>query len=239
MKSHTHTFAATLNIFFLSYGEGPYICEFEDRFCLDVDVLGLDFLSAVVDRGIDVLRLGALVGTDALDQLVQALLKHAAFSQRRRLVILLLSRVVAASRLADLSANPDKPRYGDISVNLVNIYQFLPRFRDESHITQSIIVLVAMAASVIDELRRIRTAQADEPERVVQLGRDVVSNSGKAAAGDECILSIFDGAHYSRPLDWTILDQVAVAAMITNDDLLAKVLASARLQGADRTGMSR
>ena len=95
-----------------------------------------------------------------------------------------------------------------------------------------------MAAAVIDELRRIRTAQTDEPERVVQLGRDVVDRSGKAAAGDECILSIFGRTNYSRPLDWTILDQVAVAAMITNDDLLAKVPAAPRFQVVDSTGMS-
>ena len=55
---------------------GAYICEFKDCFCLNVDILGFDFLSAVVDGGVDVLCLGALVGADALDELVQALLKH-------------------------------------------------------------------------------------------------------------------------------------------------------------------
>jgi len=132
MKSHTHTFAARLNTFFLLQGEDTYICEFEDCFCLDVDVLGLDFLSAVVDRGIDVLCLGALVGADALDQLVQALLKHASFSQCRRLAILLLSRVCCGIPLGEV--NPDKARSGDISVNLVNIGNpLLP-----ARITQSI-----------------------------------------------------------------------------------------------------
>lgn len=42
------------------------------------------------------------------------------------------------------------------------------------------------AAAAIDELRRIRTAQSDDPERVVQLGRTLVNSTGKAAAGDEC-----------------------------------------------------
>jgi hypothetical protein len=45
-----------------------------------------------------------------------------------------------------------------------------------------------MAAAAIEELRRIRTAQADEPERVVQLGTGLVNKAGKAAAGDECML---------------------------------------------------
>jgi len=47
-----------------------------------------------------------------------------------------------------------------------------------------------MAAAAIDELRQIRTAQADEPERIVQLGTGLVNSAGRAAAGDECMSTL-------------------------------------------------
>jgi hypothetical protein len=46
---------------------------------------------------------------------------------------------------------------------------------------------LVMAAAEIEELRRIRMAQAEEPARVVQLGVGLVNKAGKAAAGDECM----------------------------------------------------
>lgn len=79
-----------------------------------------------------------------------------------------------------------------------------------------------MAAAAIEELRRIRTAQADEPERVVQLGTGLVNKAGKAAAGDECMSSCRTCSLLTL-VDWTILDQVAVAALITSNDALATV----------------
>ena len=43
-----------------------------------------------------------------------------------------------------------------------------------------------MAASAIEELRRIRAAQIDDPERIVELGGTVLKQGGLRAAGDEC-----------------------------------------------------
>lgn len=43
-----------------------------------------------------------------------------------------------------------------------------------------------MAASAIEELRRIRVAQIDDPERVIELGGTVLKRGGLRAAGDEC-----------------------------------------------------
>ena len=47
----------------------------------------------------------------------------------------------------------------------------------------------------------------------------------------------FEGTTHAF-VDWTILDQVAVAALITSDDLLAQVLAPPQLQVVDSIGMS-
>lgn len=43
-----------------------------------------------------------------------------------------------------------------------------------------------MAAPAIVELRRLRTSGIDDPERVVQVGRNVLDKGGFRAAGDEC-----------------------------------------------------
>jgi hypothetical protein len=43
-----------------------------------------------------------------------------------------------------------------------------------------------MATAVV-ELRRLRTAGINDPERVVGLGEDIIGKAGLAAAGDECI----------------------------------------------------
>jgi len=64
-----------------------------------------------------------------------------------------------------------------------------------------------MATPAIVELRRLRTSGIDDPERVVQVGRNVLDKGGFSAAGDEY---------------WTIMDQIAVAALITGNDALAK-----------------
>jgi hypothetical protein len=44
-----------------------------------------------------------------------------------------------------------------------------------------------MATPAIVELRRLRTSGIDDPERVVQVGRNVLDKGGFSAAGDECI----------------------------------------------------
>jgi hypothetical protein len=44
-----------------------------------------------------------------------------------------------------------------------------------------------MATASILELRRIRTAGIDDPERAIALGRSVLLKGGHASAGDECI----------------------------------------------------
>ena len=46
-----------------------------------------------------------------------------------------------------------------------------------------------MASSAVAELRRIRTAEIDDPERVVALGGNLVKKGGQSSAGDECIIS--------------------------------------------------
>ena len=43
-----------------------------------------------------------------------------------------------------------------------------------------------MAVSAVEELRRIRTAEIDDPQRVVEIGRRVLGKRGFASAGDEC-----------------------------------------------------
>jgi hypothetical protein len=75
-----------------------------------------------------------------------------------------------------------------------------------------------MATSSIAELRRIRTAEIYDPETVVELGRLVVKTSGKGA-GDECNFS-----PEQTDIDWTILDQVGVAALETGNDGLAAAI---------------
>jgi hypothetical protein len=44
-----------------------------------------------------------------------------------------------------------------------------------------------MATSAVAELRHIRTAGIDDPERVVRAGRTVLGKGGYGSAGDECI----------------------------------------------------
>jgi hypothetical protein len=48
-----------------------------------------------------------------------------------------------------------------------------------------------MATASIAELRRLRTAAVDDPERVVELGKFVLIKGGFGSAGDECIKSTF------------------------------------------------
>ena len=43
-----------------------------------------------------------------------------------------------------------------------------------------------MATLAIEELRRLRTAHVDDPERVVDLGRTVLEQGNSHAVGDEC-----------------------------------------------------
>jgi hypothetical protein len=78
----------------------------------------------------------------------------------------------------------------------------------------------SMATLAAAELRRLRTAGIDDPGRVVEIGRNIVGKGGFGSAGDEC------NHHSSYTListDFLILDQVAVAGLITGDDALAKV----------------
>ena len=77
-----------------------------------------------------------------------------------------------------------------------------------------------MATAAVIELRHIRTAAIDDPERVVQVGRGLLGKGGYGSAGDECATPHFFNADMP---DWTIMDQIAVAALITGDDALAKV----------------
>jgi len=77
-----------------------------------------------------------------------------------------------------------------------------------------------MATAAVVELRHIRTAVVDDPERVVQIGRSVLGKGGYGSAGDECTTPYVCDADIP---DWTIMDQIAVAALITGDDALAKV----------------
>jgi hypothetical protein len=77
-----------------------------------------------------------------------------------------------------------------------------------------------MASSAIIELRHIRTAEIDDPERVVQLSRHLLKKGGYQSAGDECTINLTS----ILIVDWTILDQTAVAALIIGNDTLAEVL---------------
>lgn len=43
-----------------------------------------------------------------------------------------------------------------------------------------------MATSAVAELRRLRTAGIDDPDRVVEIGRKNLSKGGFGSAGDEC-----------------------------------------------------
>lgn len=43
-----------------------------------------------------------------------------------------------------------------------------------------------MATSAVTELRHIRTAGIDDPERVVRAGRAVIGKGGYGSSGDEC-----------------------------------------------------
>ena len=43
-----------------------------------------------------------------------------------------------------------------------------------------------MTTAAVVELRHIRTAAIDDPERVVQIGRSVLERGGYGSAGDEC-----------------------------------------------------
>lgn len=47
-----------------------------------------------------------------------------------------------------------------------------------------------MAAAVV-ELRHIRTAAIDDPERVVQVGRSILRKGGYGSTGDECTTPCF------------------------------------------------
>ena len=80
-----------------------------------------------------------------------------------------------------------------------------------------------MTASAVVELRNIRTAAIDDPERVVQIGRSILGKGGYRSAGDECTTPHTCFCNADMIPDWTILDQIAVAALITGDDILAKV----------------
>ena len=85
-----------------------------------------------------------------------------------------------------------------------------------------------MAAPAIEELRRLRNSGIDDPERVVHVGGNVLDKGGFRAAGDECttpttLLTL------KREPDWTIMDQIAVAALITENDALAKVFLTANI----------
>ena len=77
-----------------------------------------------------------------------------------------------------------------------------------------------MTTAAVVELRHIRSAAIDDPERVVQIGRSILGRGGYGSAGDECTTPYVCNADIP---DWTIIDQIAVAALITGDDALAKV----------------
>ena len=77
-----------------------------------------------------------------------------------------------------------------------------------------------MATAAVVELRHIRTAAIDDPERVVEIGRSILVKGSYGSAGDECTTPYIRKADIP---DWTIIDQIAVAALITGDDALAKV----------------
>ena len=53
------------------------------------------------------------------------------------------------------------------------------------HITRK-----GMAAAAV-ELRHIRTAAIDDPERVVQIGRSILGKGGYGSTGDECTTPYF------------------------------------------------
>jgi hypothetical protein len=43
-----------------------------------------------------------------------------------------------------------------------------------------------MATLAVTELRRLRTAGIDDPDRVVEIGRNILGKGGFRSAGDEC-----------------------------------------------------
>ena len=45
-----------------------------------------------------------------------------------------------------------------------------------------------MATAAVIELRHIRTAQIDDPERVVELAKFLVKKGGSSSVGDECMI---------------------------------------------------
>ena len=45
-----------------------------------------------------------------------------------------------------------------------------------------------MATAAVAELRHIRAAGIDDPERVVRAGRTVLGKGGYGSAGDECTM---------------------------------------------------
>ena len=53
-----------------------YVSQLEGCLGFDFKIPTLDFLSALTNGRVDIFGLGALVGTDALDELCEALLKH-------------------------------------------------------------------------------------------------------------------------------------------------------------------
>lgn len=73
--------------------------------------------------------------------------------------------------------------------------------------------------TAIRKLRHLRSSGIDDPTRVVELAARVLVKGGDGSAGDECTFH-----HDETNLDWTIIDQVAVAALETDNDVLAEVL---------------
>jgi len=68
-------------------------------------------------------------------------------------------------------------------------------------------VAVLPMETAIRELRHLRSSGIDDPRRVVELAARVLVKGGDGSAGDEY---------------WTIIDQVAVAALETDNDVLAE-----------------
>ena len=95
-----------------------------------------------------------------------------------------------------------------------------------------------MTTAAVVELRNIRTGGIDDPERVVQIGRSILGKGGYGSAGDECTTLPTTFCNADVIPDWTIMDQVAVAALITGEDILAKVLLSTQL-GVLQKGLYR
>ena len=62
-----------------------------------------------------------------------------------------------------------------------------------------------MATAAVVELRHIRTAAIDDPERVVQIGRSILGKGGYGSAGDECATHYVCSADIQTGQSWTKL----------------------------------